>query len=424
MSNVVVVGAQWGDEGKGKIVDFLAKNADIVARYQGGNNAGHSIVVGKDKFILHLIPSGILYPEKKCIIGNGVVLSPKVLFEEIEDLRQRGVYIGDNLFISDRTHLIMPYHLLVESNDEMSRGSKKIGTTGRGIGPAYVDKVGRLGIRVGDLLDFRTFTDKLDLNLAMKAKFLEKSEDWIRFTRSEIIEEYKGYAEKMKPFIADTSVILYEAIKAGKNIVFESAQATLLDIDLGTYPYCTSSNPTAGGVCVGLGIGPTMIDKVMGVAKAYTTRVGEGPFPSEMPSDMNEGIRQKGQEFGATTGRPRRCGWFDAVATRYSARVNGFSSVAITKLDVLDELDSINICVGYNYQGKTLTEFPSQINVLENVEPIYERMDGWRTDTSEIVKYEDLPENARKYVEKIARLIETKVEFVAVGPRRDQIIHV
>jgi adenylosuccinate synthase len=424
MSNVVVVGAQWGDEGKGKIVDFLAKNADIVARYQGGNNAGHSIVVGKDKFIFHLIPSGILYPEKKCIIGNGVVLSPKVLFEEIEDLRQRGVYIGDNLFISDRTHLIMPYHLLVESNDEMSRGSKKIGTTGRGIGPAYVDKVGRLGIRVGDLLDFRTFTDKLDLNLAMKAKFLEKSEDWIRFTRSEIIEEYKGYAEKMKPFIADTSVILYEAIKAGKNIVFESAQATLLDIDLGTYPYCTSSNPTAGGVCVGLGIGPTMIDKVMGVAKAYTTRVGEGPFPSEMPSDMNEGIRQKGQEFGATTGRPRRCGWFDAVATRYSARVNGFSSVAITKLDVLDELDSISICVGYSYQGKTFTEFPGQINVLENVEPIYERMDGWRTDTSEIVKYEDLPENARKYVEKITRLIETKVEFVAVGPRRDQIIHV
>jgi adenylosuccinate synthase len=424
MSNVVVVGAQWGDEGKGKIVDFLAKNADIVARYQGGNNAGHSIVVGKDKFIFHLIPSGILYPEKKCIIGNGVVLSPKVLFEEIEDLRQRGVYIGDNLFISDRTHLIMPYHLLVESNDEMSRGSKKIGTTGRGIGPAYVDKAGRSGIRVGDLLDFRTFTDKLDLNLAMKAKFLEKSEDWIRFTRSEIIEEYKGYAEKMKPFIADTSVILYEAIKVGKNIVFESAQATLLDIDLGTYPYCTSSNPTAGGVCVGLGIGPTMIDKVMGVAKAYTTRVGEGPFPSEMPSDMNEGIRQKGQEFGATTGRPRRCGWFDAVATRYSARVNGFSSVAITKLDVLDELDSISICVGYSYQGKTFTEFPGQINVLENVEPIYERMDGWRTDTSEIVKYEDLPENARKYVEKITRLIETKVEFVAVGPRRDQIIHV
>jgi len=424
MSNVVVVGAQWGDEGKGKIVDFLAKDADIVARYQGGNNAGHSIVVGKDKFILHLIPSGILYPEKKCIIGNGVVLSPKVLFEEIEDLRQRGVYIGDNLFVSDRTHLIMPYHLLVESNDEMSRGSKKIGTTGRGIGPAYVDKAGRLGIRVGDLLDFGTFTDKLDLNLATKAKFLEKSEDWIRATRSEIIEEYKGYAEKMKPFIADTSVILYEAIKAGKNIVFESAQATLLDIDLGTYPYCTSSNPTAGGVCIGLGIGPTMIDKVMGVAKAYTTRVGEGPFPSEMPSDMNEVVRQKGQEFGATTGRPRRCGWFDAVATRYSARVNGFSSVAITKLDVLDELDSIDICTGYSYQGKTFTEFPGQINVLENVEPIYERMDGWHTDTSEIVKYEDLPENARKYVEKISCLIETKVEFVAVGPRRDQIIHV
>lgn len=424
MSNVVVLGAQWGDEGKGKIVDFLAKDADFIARYQGGNNAGHSIVVGDEKYIFHLIPSGILYPEKKCIIGNGVVISPKVLFDEIDDLRKRGVYINTNLYISDRAHLIMPYHLLIESNDEMFRGSKKIGTTGRGIGPAYVDKVGRLGIRVGDLLDFDTFKDKLDLNLAMKSRFLDKSEDWIKSTRLEIIEEYKGYAEKMKPFIADTSFILYEAIKSGKNVVFEGAQATLLDIDFGTYPYCTSSNPTAGGVCVGLGIGPTMIDKVMGIAKAYTTRVGEGPFPTEMLNDMNETVRQKGQEFGATTGRPRRCGWFDTVAVRYSVRINGFSSIALTKLDVLDELDHINICVGYKYQNETITEFPGQIKKLENVKPIYEIMDGWCTDISEIKEYNNLPENAKKYIEKISQLLETKIEFIAVGPRRDQIISV
>ena len=424
MSNVVVIGAQWGDEGKGKIVDFLAKDADIIARYQGGNNAGHSIVVGNEKYIFHLIPSGILYPEKKCIIGNGVVISPRVLFDEIDDLRKRGVYINSNLYVSDRAHLIMPYHLLIESNDEMLRGSKKIGTTGRGIGPAYVDKAGRLGIRVGDLLDFDTFKGKLDLNLAMKARFLDKSEDWIKSTRLEIIEEYKGYAEKMKPFIADTSFILYEAIKSGKNVVFEGAQATLLDIDFGTYPYCTSSNPTAGGVCVGLGIGPTMIDKVMGIAKAYTTRVGEGPFPTEMLTDMNEKVRQKGQEFGATTGRPRRCGWFDAVAVRYSVRINGFSSIALTKLDVLDELDHINVCVGYKDQNKTITEFPGQLNELENVEPIYELMDGWRTDISDIREYNNLPENAKKYVEKISQLLKTKIEFIAVGPRRDQIIAV
>jgi len=424
MSNVVVIGAQWGDEGKGKIVDFLAKDADIIARYQGGNNAGHSIVVGNEKYIFHLIPSGILYPEKKCIIGNGVVISPRVLFDEIDDLRKRGIYINSNLYVSDRAHLIMPYHLLIESNDEMLRGSKKIGTTGRGIGPAYVDKAGRLGIRVGDLLDFDTFKGKLDLNLAMKARFLDKSEDWIKSTRLEIIEEYKGYAEKMKPFIADTSFILYEAIKSGKNVVFEGAQATLLDIDFGTYPYCTSSNPTAGGVCVGLGIGPTMIDKVMGIAKAYTTRVGEGPFPTEMLTDMNEKVRQKGQEFGATTGRPRRCGWFDAVAVRYSVRINGFSSIALTKLDVLDELDHINVCVGYKYQSKTITEFPGQLNELENVEPIYELMDGWCNDISDIREYNNLPENAKKYVEKISQLLKTKIEFIAVGPRRDQIIAV
>lgn len=424
MPNVVVVGAQWGDEGKGKIVDFLAKDADIVARYQGGDNAGHTIVVGDEKFIFHLVPSGILYPNKKCVIGNGVVLSPKVLFEEIESLRSRGICIDDNLLISDRAHLIMPYHLLIDSYDENKRGSKKLGTTGKGIGPTYMDKASRSGIRVGDLLDFDSFIEKLDLNLPVKARLLGESDGWIKSMRSTIIEEYKGYAEKIKPYVTDTSLVIYDAIKSGKKLVFESAQGTLLDIDIGTYPYCTSSNSIAGGVCPGLGISPTMIDRVLGIAKAYTTRVGEGPFPTEMPPEMDEKIRQKGQEFGATTGRPRRCGWFDVVAVKYSSRVNGFSSIAVTKLDILDELDYLNICVEYKYKGKTITNFPSQLSALEEVEPIYERVDGWKTDTSGVKKYSDLPENAKKYVERLSQLLELKVDFIAIGPRRDQIVSV
>jgi adenylosuccinate synthase len=424
MPNVVVVGAQWGDEGKGKIVDFLAKDADIVARYQGGDNAGHTIVVGDEKFIFHLIPSGILYPDKKCVIGNGVVLSPKVLFEEIESLRNRGIYIDDNLLISDRAHLIMPYHLLIDSYDENKRGSKKLGTTGKGIGPTYMDKASRSGIRVGDLLDFDSFMEKLDLNLPVKARLLGESDGWIKSIRSAIIEEYKGYAEKIRPYVTDTSLVIYDAIKSGKKLVFESAQGTLLDIDIGTYPYCTSSNSIAGGVCSGLGIGPTTIDRVLGIAKAYTTRVGEGPFPTEMPPEMDEKIRQKGQEFGATTGRPRRCGWFDVVAVRYSSRVNGFSSVAVTKLDVLDELDYLSICVEYKYKGKTIANFPSQLSALEEVEPVYERVEGWKTDTSGVKKYNDLPENAKKYVERLSQLLELKVDFIAIGPRRDQIVSV
>lgn len=419
MANIVVVGAQWGDEGKGKVVDFLAKDADIIARYQGGNNAGHTVVVGEEKYILHLIPSGILHPDKKCIIGNGVVFSPKVFLEEADSLRQRGVHIGDNLAISDRAHVIMPYHLLMESVDGEN---ERIGTTNRGIGPAYVDKVGRSGIRVGDLLDSEVFEEKLDFNLKRKARILDKSEEWIEPTKVAILDEYGDYAKRIKPFVTDTSVMLSEAIKAGKSILFESAQGTLLDVDLGTYPYCTSSNPTAGGACAGLGIGPTVIDEVIGVVKAYTTRVGAGPLPTELPPDMSEIVRQRGQEFGATTGRERRCGWFDAVVVRYAARVNGFTGVAVTKLDILDEMDSIKLCVGYKHNGKILTEFPGQTDILGSCEPVYESMDGWLSDTSKVRSYEELPENARKYVEKISQLIETKVEFVAVGPERDRII--
>lgn len=424
MANIAVVGAQWGDEGKGKVVDFLAKDADIIARYQGGNNAGHTVVVGEEKYVLHLIPSGILHSDKKCVIGNGVVLSPEVLLGEIDHLRQRGIYIGDNLVISDRAHVIMPYHLLVESNDESNRGTKKIGTSRRGIGPAYMDKVGRSGIRVGDLLNLEIFEEKLDFNLSEKARTLGESEEWVESARVEILKEYREYAKRVEPFVADTSVMLNEAIKAGKSILFESAQGTLLDVDLGTYPYISSSNPTAGGVCTGLGIGPATIDKVIGVVKAYITRVGGGPLPTKLPPDMDESIRQKGQEFGATTGRPRECGWFDAVAARYAARVNGFTGIVITKLDILDGLDSIKICVGYQYNGRMLTEFPSQIDALENCKPVYESMDGWLADTSELKKYENLPENARKYVERISQLMETKVEFVAVGPARDRIVAV
>jgi len=424
MANVVVVGAQWGDEGKGKVVDYLAKDADIIARYQGGDNAGHTVVVGEQKYVLHLIPSGILHPDKKCVIGNGVVLSPKTLFQEIDHLRQRGIHIEDNLAISDRTHLIMPYHLLMESTDEDNRGAKRIGTTKRGIGPAYVDKVGRSGIRVGDLLNLEVFEEKLDFNLNAKARILGKSKEWIESAKTEILEEYRGYAARISPFVKDTSLMLNEAMKAGKSILFESAQGTLLDVDLGTYPYGTSSNPTAGGVCAGLGIGPTAIDRVIGVTKAYVTRVGEGPFPTELPPEMNEEIRQKGEEFGATTGRPRQCGWFDAVAARYAVRVNGFTGIAVTKLDILDETDSLKICVEYKYDGKRLTEFPGQIDVLENCEPIYESMDGWLADTSKATRYEDLPKNARKYIERISQLMETKVEFVAVGPERDRIVRV
>jgi len=422
MSNIVVIGAQWGDEGKGKIVDYLAKDADIIARYQGGDNAGHTIVIGDEKYVLHLVPSGILRSDKKCIIGNGVVLSPKVFFEEIESLGKRGICIDGNLYISERTHLIMPYHKLMDAAEENNRGSKKIGTTGRGIGPAYMDKAARLGIRVGDLMDFDLFEEKLDLNLAHKARFLEKSGDWVKSTKTEIIKEFREYAERLKPFVKDTFTIINDAIDSGENILFESAQGTLLDIDLGTYPYSTSSNSTVGGACSGLGVAPTKINEIIGLVKAYTTRVGEGPFPTEFPPEMNEKMRERGEEFGATTGRPRRCGWFDAVAVRYSARLNGFTGIAITKLDILDELESLDICVEYKYKGKSLASFPSQIETLNNCELVYETLDGWCADISKVRNYDDLPENAKKYVERISELVGTKIALIGVGPGRDQII--
>lgn len=410
MANVVIVGVQWGDEGKGKIIDFLTEDADIVVRYQGGNNAGHTVIVNGQKFILHLIPSGILHPDKICIIGNGVVFNPKAFFEELNYLKERGIGINDNLYISEDTHLIMPYHFKLEEKAEKIR---KIGTTGRGIGPAYADKTGRCGIKVIDLFEEDTFDEKLQANIAQK-------ED--EFDRTSIKNEYLGYAKLLKKYVKDTSLLLNEAIKNGKNILFEGAQATLLDVDYGTYPYVTSSNATAGGACTGSGVGPTKIDHVIGVVKAYTTRVGEGPFPTELHTEIGEAIRIKGHEYGATTGRPRRCGWFDAIGVKYAVRINGMDSLAITKLDVLNDLEKIKICVGYEYQGEKINEFPKSLKVLRECRPIYEELPGWQQEISDIRSYDDLPRQVKDYLALIIELTQTKIGLISVGPQREQTI--
>jgi len=419
MANTLVVGAQWGDEGKGKIVDFLSEKADIVARYQGGNNAGHTIVIGDEKFIMHLIPSGILHPNVHCIIGNGVVLPLENLIKEMDDLIERGIHIGENLLISDRAHLIMPYHSLMESVAESQGEGRKLGTTLRGIGPAYTDKMNRLtGIRIADLFDAELFEEKLDFNIQSKMQNLETLQN--KIDKIAILEKYREYAQRIKPHVTDTSLILHNAIKDGKRILFEGAQGTLLDVDFGTYPFVTSSNTTVGGVCTGLGIGPRAIDEVMGIVKAYTTRVGDGPFPTELSNALGEYLRQKGAEFGATTGRPRRCGWLDMVVLKYAARINGLTSIALTKLDVLDEVDTIKVCVAYKHKSNIITEFPSNLRILYECEPIYEELPGWMTPTSESKSYDDLPVQAQRYVEFISEQLETEIAIISVGPGRNQ----
>lgn len=419
MANTVVVGTQWGDEGKGKIIDFLSKDADIVARYQGGPNAGHSVVVGDEKFIMHLIPSGILHPDTVCIIGNGTVISLEKLIAEMDELSGRGVRIGENLLISDRTHLIMPYHPLVESAAETQRGIRKIGTTLRGVGPTYADKMNRqAGIRVIDLFDFDLFEEKIDFNLEMKGRNLGRIRE--ELDKKDLLDNYKQYAQRISPHVKDTSLYLNDALKSGKRILYEGAQGTMLDVDFGTYPFVTSSNTTVGGVCTGLGVSPRAIDEIMGVSKAYTTRVGEGPFPTELSGKLGEHIRQKGAEFGSTTGRPRRCGWLDIIVLRYAARINGLTSIALTKIDVLDDLDVIKICTGYKCKSDTLTEFPSSLKVLRECEPIYEEVCGWLTPTSSIKDYNLLPDNARRYVERISELLATRIAIVSTGPQRGQ----
>lgn len=419
MAVIVLVGAQWGDEGKGKVTDFLAESADIIVRYQGGNNAGHTVVVGDQEFRLHLIPSGILYSDKLCIIGNGVVIDPAVLRKEMDTLKERGVSTA-TLKISERAQVIMPYHTLLDALEEADRGAGKLGTTGRGIGPAYVDKTSRAGIRVVDLIDSDGFREILARNIAAKNRVVTGVYNGKGLDYQEVLQTYEDHAAFLRPFAADTSLLINQAIDSGKNILFEGAQGTLLDIDHGTYPYVTSSNPTAAGAALGAGIGPTRINNVIGIAKAYTTRVGEGPFPTELHEETGSLIREKGHEFGTTTGRPRRCGWFDAVIVRYAARINGLSHLAITKLDVLTGLDTLRICRAYRYRGQLLTEFPANLKVLAECEPVYEDLPGWQDDLSAVTRFEELCPAARNYLERITELTEVPVAIVGVGTRRSQ----
>ena len=421
MSAIVIVGAQWGDEGKGKITDFLARTADVVVRYQGGNNAGHTVVVSDQEYKLHLIPSGILYEEKQCVIGNGVVIDPEILVKELDYLHQRGIET-ENLRISGGAHLIFPYHKMLDAADEDRKGNNKIGTTRRGIGPAYMDKSARIGIRLIDLLDKQVFSDMLTRNLDEKNHVLDRVYGLPPLDKDELLENYLRYAEIIRPYMTDTSLLIHEAIKEGKKVLFEGAQGTLLDIDFGTYPFVTSSHPIAGGACIGAGVGPTRIDRVIGVAKAYTTRVGSGPFPAELLDETGEFIREQGREFGTTTGRPRRCGWFDAVILRYAVRLSGLDSIAFTKMDVLTGLKKIKICNGYRYEGEILKEFPQTLSVLSKCVPVYEEMDGWDEDITGITSYDDLPDNAKKYLDRICELVGVPISIISVGSERGQTI--
>ena len=421
MSAIVVMGTQWGDEGKGKIVDYLAEQADVVARYQGGNNAGHTVVVAGKEFKLHLLPSGILYKGKTCVIGNGVVIDPAVLIKEIKGMLKKDIKT-DDLKISNRAHVIMPYHRLLDELEVEYRGDHKIGTTKRGIGPCYMDKNSRCGIRMVDLMDAEEFSEKLKRNLEAKNHMLKAVYGVDGFDYETVKQEYLGYADELRSYIADTSVVLNQAIKQDKKVLFEGAQATMLDLDHGTYPYVTSSNPIAGGMCVGAGIGPTKISNVIGVVKAYTTRVGEGPFPTELLDEVGDQIRTSGHEFGTTTGRPRRCGWLDACVVRYAVDLSGIDYMAITRLDILDAMKTLKICVAYKHKGQIINEFPASLKVLAEVEPVYEEFAGWESDTTGIRSYAELPLNARRYLERLSEVAGTKLGIVSVGPGREQTI--
>ncbi len=422
MSVTVVVGSQWGDEGKGKIVDHLTENVDYVVRYQGGANAGHTVEFDNKQFILHQIPVGILHPDKFCIIGSGVVIDPVGLMEEIDFLNREGVDVKGRLFISHKAHLIMPYHKILDKVEEEKQGQKKIGTTGRGIGPAYVDRYSRIGIRIVDLLDRDFFREKLLKNIESKNRIFKHIYNSVELDANKIIDEYIEFDQTMDEYITDTSLKINQEIKAGKKVLLEGAQGTMLDVDYGTYPYVTSSHPISGGACVGVGIGPTKITKVLGVMKAYTTRVGSGPLPTEFSGDFHDKMRELGAEYGATTGRPRRCGWLDIVVAKYSARVNGFDKFAITKMDVLDTLDTIKICTHYKYKEKVIEHLPSENKILLKAEPVYEEHPGWKTDLKDFRKLSDLPKNARKYLDRIEELTEVPIEIVSVGPGRENTI--
>ncbi len=420
MAVQIIVGAQWGDEGKGKVVDLLSEHVDIVARYQGGANAGHTVYFGQKEYVLHLIPSGIFHPHVTCVIGNGVVVDPTALIDEIRHLEAAGVNIHGRLLISHNAHLIMPYHKLLDTIREQGPG--KIGTTGRGIGPAYIDKVTRTGIKIVDLLDKDVLVERLTANVEEKNRILTKVHGEARIDIDALITEYQEFDRQIDEYITDTSLYLYQALKQGKKIIAEGAQGALLDIDHGTYPFVTSSNPTSGGACTGLGIPPTSVTSINGVAKAYCTRVGNGPFPTELTDATGDRLRSIGREYGATTGRPRRCGWFDAVALRYSAMVNGLEKMAITKLDVLDQFDEVRVCIGYEYAGRRLKTFPTDAKSLAHITPIYESFEGWKAPLASVTSYGDLPPNARRYVEALAHLSGIPLWMVSVGPRRDQTI--
>ncbi|MDD3580143.1 MAG: adenylosuccinate synthase [Desulfobacca sp.] len=423
MANVVVVGTQWGDEGKGKIVDLLAEYAELIVRYQGGNNAGHTLVVGGKKFIFHLIPSGILHSGKKCLIGNGVVIDPQVLLEEIDTLKTEGIEVGpENLQVSEKAHIIMPYHQRLDLARERAKGAGAIGTTGRGIGPCYEDKIARHGVRMIDLIDPEALKAKVELNLAEKNFYLEKLLNDQTLKAEEILPPYHAMGARLQTLVANVSVLLDQAHRQGKNILFEGAQGTQLDIDHGTYPFVTSSNPVAGGACTGAGIGPGLLNRVIGIVKAYTTRVGGGPFPTECLDAVGEHLQVQGVEFGATTGRKRRCGWLDAVVLSDAARLNGLSGLVITKLDVLTGLNPLKICTAYELNGTRLNSVPASLRALEKCRPRFEELPGWSEDISQIRRYADLPAAARAYLERITALVGVPIQIISVGPDREQTI--
>jgi adenylosuccinate synthase len=421
MATTAVIGTQWGDEGKGKIVDNLAEQAQVVVRYQGGNNAGHTVVVKGVEFKLNLLPAGILYPGKTCVIGNGVVVDPAHLLKEINGMRSKGIDVS-GLKVSNRAHLIMPYHRLLDAANEEQLGDRKIGTTKRGIGPCYVDKCARVGIRMVDLMDAEEFAVKLKQALEEKNKVLSLIFGQPELDYDAMLKEYLGYAEQLRPFVTDTLVTLHDAINNGDKILFEGAQATMLDLDYGTYPYVTSSHPLAGGISIGSGVGPRSVGKIIGVVKAYTTRVGEGPFVSELTDEIGDMIRDRGHEYGTTTGRPRRCGWLDTVVVKYACMLSSIDCLAITRLDILDTLKTIKICSGYLYEGKPLKEYPASLKMLDKVQPVYEELPGWETDITGVRRYEDLPLNARRYVERLSELAGVRLGIVSVGPGREQTI--
>ena len=421
MSAVVITGTQWGDEGKGKIVDYLAARADVVVRFQGGSNAGHTVTVNGEEYKLRLMPSGILCPKATCVIGNGVVLDPQVLLEEIDAMKARGID-ASALKISNRAHVVMPYHKLIDELGEQLRAEKKIGTTKRGIGPCYIDKDDRIGIRVCDLIDRETFAAKLQRLLPMKNMLLERIYDHEPLFIDDILEEYSGYAERLAPYVCDMITYLNEELDAGKKVLFEGAQATMLDIDYGTYPYVTASHPISGGVGVGAGVAPKRIDSVVGVVKAYCTRVGEGPFPTEQLNEIGDKLRECGHEFGTVTGRPRRTGWLDACVVRYAGILSGIDYMAVTRLDILDSFDEIKMCVGYKLDGNLLNEIPASLKILARVEPVYETFEGWREPISAIRTYDELPSNAKKYLERMSEVTGIGLGIISVGPNRDQTI--